>query len=329
MRKNSENNESCTFRTSIGGQALLEGILMRGPEKQAIVCRLADGGLKDRVEDVKPNPVSKIPFLRGVPVFLSSMFKGMEAVTYSAELLPEEEQGEPDKLDLWLEKHLGGEKARKAVIAIAAVLGIALSVGLFVLLPAFFYSLLPDSLHLVVRCLIEGAVRIVIFLAYLWLMTRLPDMQRMFAYHGAEHKSIFCYEKGLEMTVENVRGQSRFHPRCGTSFLVVTMLMAILVVSVMTWALSLIPGIAALPRIPATLVRVLGKLIVLPVIVSVTYELNRWVGRHDGNPIARAAAWPGKQIQRLTTREPDDGMIEVAIAALKKVIPAQKGADAW
>ncbi|MBR1658790.1 MAG: DUF1385 domain-containing protein, partial [Oscillospiraceae bacterium] len=133
----------------------------------------------------------------------------------------------------------------------------------------------------------------------------------------------------LELTVENVKRQSRFHPRCGTSFLVVTMLMAILVVSVMTWVLTLIPGVAALPRIPATLVRILGKLIVLPIIVSVTYELNRWVGRHDGNPIARAAGWPGKQIQHLTTREPDDGMIEVAIEALKLVIPEERGADAW
>ena len=328
MTKNSE-NEACPFKTSIGGQALLEGILMRGPEKQAIVCRLSDGTLQDKVEEVKPNPLAKIPFLRGVPVFLGSMVKGMEAVTYSAGLLPEEEQGEPDKLDLWLERHLGSEKAQKAVIGVAVVLGLALSIGLFVLLPAFFYSLLPDSIHLVLRCLIEGAVRIVIFLLYLWLMTRLGDMKRLFAYHGAEHKSIFCYEKGLPLTVENVRRQSRFHPRCGTSFLVVTMLMAILVVSVMTWVLSLIPGVAALSRVPATLVRILGKLIVLPIIVSVTYELNRWVGRHDGNPLARAAAWPGKQIQHLTTREPDDSMIEVAIAALKLVIPEQKGADAW
>ena len=329
MTKSSENNELCAFKTSIGGQALIEGILMRGPEKQSIVCRLADGSLKDKVEPIKPNPLAKIPFLRGVPVFLSSMVNGMRAITWSAEQLPEDEQEEPTKFDLWLEKTLGSEKAEKAVLGFAVVLGAALAIGLFVLLPAFLYALLPDHLHLVLRCLIEGVIRIVIFLLYLWLVTHLNDIKRLFSYHGAEHKTIFCYEKGLDLTVENVRKQSRFHPRCGTSFLVVVMLISILVVSVMTWVLSLIPGIAALPKIPATLVRILGKLIVLPIIVSVTYELNRWVGRHDTLLISKLLAWPGKMSQHLTTREPDDSMIEVAIEALKLVIPEQKGADAW
>ena len=330
---NNEQNTSCAFKTSIGGQALIEGILMRGPQKQAIVCRRADGKTVNRVEELKLNkerhPILGVPFLRGVPMVIDSMVNGMKAITWSAEQLPEEEQEQPTKFDLWLEEKLGGERAQKAFIGIAVVLGAALAVGLFVLLPAFLFELLPQGMHLVLRCIIEGVIRIAIFLAYLWLVTRLDDITRLFSYHGAEHKTIFCYEKGLDLTVDNVRMQSRFHPRCGTSFLVVTMIIAILVVSVMTWVLSLIPGVAALPRIPAALVRVLGKLIILPFIVSLTYELNRWVGRHDMNLFARIAAWPGKQLQHLTTREPDDGMIECAIEALKLVIPEQKGADAW
>ncbi len=320
-------NKSCFFKTSIGGQALLEGILMRGPEKQSIVCRLADDTLETKVEDVKPSP--KTPFLRGISIFISSLANGMRALSYSAGPQPEESQEEPSKFVIWLEKRIGVEAAEKVVIAIAVVLGIALAVGLFVLLPAFLFELLPDRLNLVLRCVLEGLIRIVIFLAYLWLATRMKEIKRVFSYHGAEHKTIFCYEKGLELTVENVRKQSRFHPRCGTSFLVVVMIISIFVVSVMTWVLSLFPGIAALPKILAALVRILAKLILLPIVVGLTYELNRWVGRHDENAFARAVAWPGKQIQHLTTREPDDGMIECAIEAVKLVIPAVKGADEW
>ena len=322
-----EQNQSCPFKTSIGGQALLEGILMRGPEKQSIVCRLADGTLQSKVEPVKPVP--KVPFLRGIFIFISSLYNGMSALSYSASLQPEESQDEPSKFDVWLETKIGVEAAEKVVITIAVVLGIALSVGLFVLLPAFLFELLPEGINLVVRCILEGLIRIVIFLVYLWLAARMKEIKRVFSYHGAEHKTIFCYEKGLELTVENVKQQSRFHPRCGTSFLVVIMIISIFVVSVMTWVLSLFPGIAALPKLLAALVRIAAKLVLLPIVVGLTYELNRWVGRHDDNGFARAVAWPGKQIQHLTTREPDEGMIEVAIEAVKLVIPEVKGADAW
>ncbi len=320
-------NASCGFKTSIGGQALLEGILMRGPKKQSIVCRLADGTLKTKTEDVKPTP--KTPFVRGIFILISSLSNGMNALSYSAGLQPEESKDEPSKFDQWLEKKFGSEAAEKAVIVLAVILGIALAVGLFVLLPAFLFELLPDRMNLVLRCIMEGLIRIVIFLVYLWLASRMKEIKRVFAYHGAEHKTIFCYEKGLELTVENVRVQSRFHPRCGTSFLVVIMIISIFVVSVMTWVLSLFPEIAALPKLLAALVRIVAKLILLPIIVGLTYELNRWVGRHDENALARAVAWPGKQIQHLTTREPDDGMIECAIEAVKLVIPEVKGSDAW
>ena len=326
MAEQKECSTGC-FKTSIGGQALIEGIMMRGPDRQAIVCRRADGTLTSKTEGLKPVP--KIPFLRGIAIFISSLVNGMNALTYSAEQQPEETQDEPTKFDLWLERKFGTEAAEKAIIGIAAVLGVLLAVGLFVLLPAFLFELLPEGIPLVTRCILEGVIRIVIFLVYLWLCTRMNEIKRLFAYHGAEHKTIFCYEKGLELTVENVRKQSRFHPRCGTSFLVVIMIISIFIVSFMTWVLSLFPGIAALPKLAAALVRVLGKLILLPIIVGITYELNRWVGRHDENPVAKIVAWPGKQIQHLTTNEPDDGMIEVAIEAMKLVIPEEKGKDEW
>lgn len=331
MAKN-KGGESCQFKTSIGGQALIEGILMRGVDKQAIVCRKADGTLETKVEPLNfikdKYPILGVPFIRGIVTFIDSMVKGMNALTYSASLLPEDEQEEPTKFDLWLEKKLGSEKAEKAIISIAVVLGILLAVGLFVLLPAFLFELLPDSIGLVTRCILEGIIRIAIFLVYMWLCTRVKDVQRMFSYHGAEHKTIFCYEKRLPLTVENVRKQSRFHPRCGTSFLVVVMIVSIFVVSIMTWVLSLFPGIAALPKIASALVRVLAKLILLPIIVGVTYEINRWCGRHD-NLLSRVISWPGKQMQHLTTNEPDDGMMECAIEALKLVIPDKEGADEW
>ena len=321
-----------SFKTSIGGQALIEGILMRGVDRQAIVCRKADGELVTKVEELhlikEKHPILGVPFIRGVVTFIDSMAKGMQALTWSAEQLPEDEQEQPTKFDLWLEKKLGSEKAEKAVIAFAVVLGILLAVGLFVLLPAFLFELLPDSIGLVTRCIIEGLIRIEIFLVYLWLCTRIKDVQRMFSYHGAEHKTIFCYENRLPLTVENVRIQSRFHPRCGTSFLVVVMLVSIFVVSVMTWVLSLFPGIAALPKGLSALVRVLAKLVLLPFIVGITYEINRWCGRHD-NTLSHILAWPGKQLQHLTTSEPDDGMMECAIEALKLVIPDTEGADEW
>lgn len=326
-----ENNKTC-FKTSIGGQALIEGILMRGVDRQSMVCRKSDGSMESKVEELRhtkeKNPLLGLPFIRGSFMLISSLANGMKALTWSAEFMPDEDQEQPSKFDIWLEEKLGSEKAEKIVMSMAMVMGVLLAVGLFVLLPAFLFELLPDSINLVGRCLLEGLIRIVIFVIYLWLCTRMKEIKRLFAYHGAEHKSIFCYEKGLPLTVENVRVQSRFHPRCGTSFLVVVMLISILVVSVMTWVLSLFPAIDALPGIVAALIRVACKLILLPFIVGITYEINRWVGRHD-NVISAIVAWPGKQVQHLTTNEPDDGMIEVAIEALKLVIPEQRGSDEW
>ena len=244
------------------------------------------------------------------------MLKGMRALTYSASLLPEDEQEEPTKFDIWLDKKLGSERAEKAVIALAAVLGVLLAIGLFIFLPTFLIGLIPGlEGEFALRNLLEGLLKLVILLVYLYLCSRMKDMKRLFSYHGAEHKTIFCYEKGLPLTVENVRPQSRFHPRCGTSFLLVVIILGIFV--------------GLFIQVDNTLLRFCLRLLLLPVIVCVAYELNRWAGRHDTNIISRIVTWPGKQLQRLTTNEPDDGMIECAIRAMELVIPDEKGKDAW
>jgi uncharacterized protein YqhQ len=314
-----KNEGGVCFRTMIGGQALIEGILMRGPRKEAIVCRTADG-LVEKVEALKlvkdKYPVLGWPLIRGVAVFLDSMVRGVQALTCSAGLLPEEEQDEPSKLDVWLEEKLGSEKAQKYAVGVAVVLGLALAIFLFVFLPTFLIGLLPGVTgRPELRSLLEGVLKLVIFFVYLWLCSRMKDVKRLFAYHGAEHKTIFCYEKQLPLTVENVRPQSRFHPRCGTSFLFVVIILGVL--------------IGFLIHADSTLVRIGLRLLLLPVLVSVAYELNRWVGGHENNVLARALSAPGKWIQHLTTNEPDDGMIECAIRALELVIPEEKGKDAW
>jgi uncharacterized protein YqhQ len=320
------NEGAVCFRTSIGGQALLEGILMRGPQKQAIVCRTPDG-LVEKVDELHlvkdKHPILGWPLIRGVVTFLDSMVKGMQALTYSADLLPIEEQGEPDKLDQWIEAHFSEEKAKDIIIGVAVVLGIALSIGLFVLLPTLLGKLslkLIPSMGSLSLSLVEGMIRIIVFLLYLWGVSRMSDVARMFCYHGAEHKTIFCYEKGLPLTVDNVREQSRFHPRCGTSFLFVVVIISILVFSVVS---------SFLTNWSNFWIRFGLHLLLLPVIVALSYELNRWVGAHENLTIARILSAPGKWLQRLTTNEPDDSMIECAIRSLELVIPEVEGSDAW
>lgn len=311
------NNKDCGFRTSIGGQALIEGILMRGPKKQAIVCRTAEG-LVEKVDELKllkdKYPIFGWPFIRGCVTFIDSMIKGMQALTYSAELVPVEEQ-EPDKLDQWIEKHFSAEKASKIIIGTAVVLGIALALFLFIFLPTLIVGFIkPLTQNLVVRNLSEGVVKIVILLCYMRLCCCVSDVKRLFSYHGAEHKTIFCYEHGKPLTVENVRTESRFHPRCGTSFLLVVVVVSILVNSVVTLTNSF--------------ARMGAHLLLLPVVVGISYEINLWCGRHD-NWLSAALSAPGKWLQHMTTNEPDDGMIECAIRAMELVIPEEKGSDAW
>ena len=314
-----KDNQQVCFRTSIGGQALMEGILMRGPEKQAIVCR-TENGIVEKVEELNlvkdKHPALGWPFVRGVVTLVDSLVKGMKALTYSASLLPEDQQEEPTKFDLWLEKRLGSEKAEKIVIGSAAVLGVLLALALFIFLPTFIAGLIPGlEGRYTLRSLVEGVIKLAIFLVYLALVARMKEIKRLFSYHGAEHKTIFCYEKGLPLTVENVRPQSRFHPRCGTSFLLVVIILGLFV--------------GLFIHADTVFLRMGLRLLTLPVVIALAYEINRWAGRHEDNIVSRIVTWPGKQLQRLTTAEPDDGMIECAIRAMELVIPEEKGKDTW
>ncbi len=312
--------EKVKFRTSIGGQALMEGILMRGPEKQSIVVRKPDGTLEDKVEPVssirKKYPILGWPLIRGTVVFVESMVKGVKAITYSANFLPEEEQGEPDKLDLWLKKHFPDDKADKLITGVAVALGIALAVGLFFLLPTILTGLTTGFIESrLLRNLIEGIVRILIFLAYIVLTAKVKEIKRLWMYHGAEHKTIFCYEKGLPLTVENCRVQPRLHPRCGTSFLFLVMIVSILVFAVVSWS--------------NVWIRMILRIVLLPVVMGISYELIKYAGGHD-NILTTILSAPGKALQLVTTAEPDDDMLEVAIEAMKLVIPENAGTtDKW
>ena len=319
--------KSCAFRTSIGGQALIEGILMRGPEKQAIVVRDQEGQLVEKVEELRlikdRYPILGVPLIRGTVNFLSAMVNGVRALMYSADFYPDEEAAQPSKFELWLEKHLSSKKLESAIVALAVVLGVGMSVFLFMVLPTF---LTGGLLHFFPgfpmwgRNLIEGVLKVLIFLIYLIFCSRQKDIYRVFQYHGAEHKTIFCYEEGLPLTVENVRIQPRHHPRCGTSFLFVVIIVSILVSSVVF-------GIWPITNV---WLRTAAHILLLPLVVGITYEFNRWVGRHvQDNALAQFLTKPGLWMQNFTTNEPDDSMIEVAIRSLELVLPEEKGKDAW
>jgi len=329
-----KNQQACCekFKTMIGGQALIEGIMMRGPEKDATVVRTADGLKVDiKSRHIRPKKsLLNLPLIRGVVSFFDAQVVGVKALLHSADLSPEEVE-EPSKLDLWLEKKLGNDKFQKMVIGIAVAMGLGMSIVLFFLLPmlvsGFFDRWIPSTLLL---HLVEGVIRMVIFLGYLLLVSRMQEMKRVFSYHGAEHKTIRCYEAGLPLTVENVRQQTRMHPRCGTSFLLVVMILSILVFSIASSALlAVVPALEAMKgSFLYRLIMIVFKLLLLPVVVAFSYEINRWVGRHD-NAFTRVLTAPGMWMQNFTTNEPDDSMIEVGIAALEAVLPEKEGADRW
>ena len=312
------------FKTMCGGQALIEGIMMRGPKKQAVVVRRPDGGLEVQEKELKlikdRHPILGWPLIRGVVNFGDSMYNGVKALMFSAEFFPDDEEPEePSKFDLWLERRFGSEKAASFVTVLAVVLGVGMSIGLFFLLPTLLgtaVTLVDDSMLL--RNLAENILKIVILVGYLALCSRMGEMKRVFSYHGAEHKTIFCYEAGLPLTVENVRRQPRHHPRCGTSFLFMVIAISILISTI----------VFAIWPISNPILRFLAHLLMLPLIVGISYEFNRWAGRHDG-PVTRILTAPGLWLQNFTTFEPDDSMIEVGIKALELVLPEVKGEDAW
>ena len=318
-------SKECTkgYKTMCGGQALIEGIMMRGPKKQAVVVRKSDGELEIQETELKfikdRYPILGWPFVRGVVNFTDSMYNGVTALMFSAEFSPDVEEEEPSKFEQWLEKKLGSEKMSNLLITMAVILGMGMSIGLFFFLPTLLgtaVTWITDSM--LVRNVAESLLKIVIFLLYLALCSRMGEMRRVFSYHGAEHKTIFCYEAGLPLTVENVRKQPRHHPRCGTSFLFVVIFVSILVSTV----------VFEIWPVHNAFLRFFIHLLMLPAIVGVSYEFNRFVGRHDG-PITRILVAPGLWLQNFTTFEPDDSMIEVGIKALELVLPEQQGEDSW
>lgn len=320
------------FKTSIGGQALIEGIMMRGPQKDAIAIR-KDGEIDLAVRPRKIRPEKSVwnwPLIRGPVNFFDAQVTGVKALMHSADLSPDATE-EKSKFDAWLEKKVGNERFQNLIIGISVFFGLGLSILLFFLLPmvvvGFFDQWIKSTLAI---NLVEGLVRMIIFLLYMLLVSKMKEMRRVFAYHGAEHKTIRCYEAGLPLTVENVRQQTRLHPRCGTSFLLVVMVISILVFSVASsLLLSLVPALEAMRgAFLYRLIMILYKLLLLPLVVAITYEINRWAGRHD-NLLTRILTAPGMWLQNFTTNEPEDSMLEIGIAALEAVLPEEAGSDRW
>lgn len=303
-------------KTSIGGQALIEGIMMRGPFLTSMATRMPDGSIEVETWDThksgKTPWTRRAPFIRGIFNMVDSMVVGYSCLMKSAEKAGVED--EPTKFDKWLEKKLG-HNMMKMLGGFAAVLGVALAAVLFIFIPTGLSSLLKPLIGTGVGLsLIEGLIKVIILVGYMWLCSRMKDMRRVFEYHGAEHKSVACYEAGLPLTVENIRPQRRFHPRCGTSFLFLVVFISIIVGSFISW------------DNPA--IRMLLKLALIPVVVGISYELIKLAGRSDGI-LTRIISAPGMWLQRITTCEPDDSQIECAIAALEAVIPEDENADRW
>lgn len=295
--------------TSIGGQAIMEGIMMRGPKRTAIAIRLPNGKIHMKTQ---PTPQGskwgKIPLIRGVVNFVASLVYGTKVLMYSADVLEANypDEYEKDKFDLWVEEKLGKEKAWNILMVLSVVLALVMSVGIFMLLPTVVVGWVAHLTESVlVLNLIEGLARILIFVLYIWLISMMKDIKTVFQYHGAEHKTIHCFENNLELTPENAQTFYTLHPRCGTSFLVFVMLIAVLVHAFMGW--------------PNVWLRIITRILVLPVIAGLSYELLKWAGRSD-NWLVKVLSLPGIYLQKLTTKEPTREQLEVAIAAVKAVL---------
>lgn len=311
----------CKFKSKIGGQALIEGIMMRGVDTSAMAVRLPSGEIHLETwaaNNGKKAPwYKRTPFVRGIFNFVSTLVEGYKCLTKSADLSMTDDDEPETKFEKWLDEKFG-DKIVGVVTALSMVIGVALALVLFM----YFPSLISKGIGKLVRLnnfaktLIEGIIKMLIFVAYIGLTGLMKDMKRMYQYHGAEHKTIACYEAGLELNVENVRKQTRFHPRCGTSFIFLILLIGILVFSIL--------------RLPwdNVLLRVVCKLALMPVVIGIAYELIKLAGRFD-NIFTKIISFPGLKLQKLTTREPDDSMIEVAIAAMKPCIPEDKEDDKW
>lgn len=305
------------FKTTIGGQALIEGVMMRGPALSAMAVRTQTGEIDVETWENKnvKKWYKKAAFIRGVFNMFDSLRMGYTCLMKSAEksgMSMEDE--EPSKFEKWLTDKCG-DKMSKVVSAIALVAGVAIALLLFMVLPTFLVKGVDYFVPLGgFKTIIEGVIKIAVFVGYLALVSRMPEIRRVFEYHGAEHKTIACYEGGAELTVENVRKCRRFHPRCGTSFLLIVLVISIIVFSFVPWFSGFL--------------RVAIKLLLLPVVVGIAYEIIKLAGRYD-NIATRIISAPGLWLQKLTTNEPDDGQIEVAIASMKPVLPNVEGEDKW
>ncbi len=316
MANNSvDKSGACAFKTSIGGQALMEGIMMRGPKKVAFAVRKPVGEIHTEVTNVKTRVWHKWVFVRGILTFVDTLIDGYKYLMKSAELSTDEEQMQSEsKFDKWVSEKFG-EKGMNFVMAIAAVLGGGLALVLFMILPTLLVQLIQFFVPLGgFKTLVEGALKITILVIYMASVSKVPDIARVFGYHGAEHKTISCYEAGEELTVENIRKYSRFHPRCGTSFILIVIVVSVLVASALPWG--------------NTFVRIALKIITLPIVVGISYEIIKICGRYD-NFLTRFVSAPGLWLQNITTNEPEDGMIECAIAAVTPVIPQDKHEGSW
>ena len=326
---NKDCNDKVCHKTSIGGQALIEGIMMQGPKGAAMSVRLPDGTIDTEMLEVKhlrdKFKPAKLPLIRGVVNMVESLLFGFKCMEKSAEKAGLDDDTNPEdmsKLDKWISDHFG-PKMMAVVTGISMVLGVSLAFGLFFYLPTFLVDIIDKYLFKnalsELHPLFEGIMRMVIFVAYVWLVSKIPDIKRVFMYHGAEHKSIFCYEHGLELTVENVKKQKRFHPRCGTSFIFVVLIISIFLSSALV---VIFPGID-----DVRIVWMGIKLLIMPLTVGVSYEFIKYAGKHE-NLLVKILSAPGLWMQRITTQEPTDDIIEVGIESLKAVLTDNPEDDA-
>ncbi len=303
--------------TSIGGQAVIEGVMMKGPDNLAIAVRKPDNEIvikKESLKGLSKSSGTKIPIIRGVIALIDSMILGIKCLTYSAEFFEEEEDVKKGKFEKWLENKLG-DKADDVFIYFSVFIAILMAMLIFIVLPTVVTNFLNDSIknHILLNG-VEGVFRILLFVGYIVLISRMKDIQRVFEYHGAEHKTIHCYESGKPLTVENAREFTTLHPRCGTSFMLIVMVISIILFSFVGW--------------PNPLVRIVSRFILMPVVAGISYEIIKWAGKSKSKLVCMVS-YPGLMLQKLTTREPDDSQLEVAIAAMNNVLTKDEEADRW
>lgn len=296
--------------TKIGGQAVMEGVMMRGEDKQALAVRLPNGDIRLEIEDMKgPSKVSKVPFVRGIVSFFSSLVYGMKTLMRSTRILEEampEDEGESSKLEEWLDRKFGNRTAWNVMLTISVLISLLITIAVFVIFPTYSVNVLKHvTKNSILLNLAEGILRLLIFVLYVLLISKMNDVRRLFRYHGAEHKTIHCYENGLELTPANAKGFYTLHPRCGTSFVMFVLIISLILFSFLGW--------------PNLVWRIASRLLLMPVIAGISYELLKWAGRSD-NVVVKVLSWPGLMMQKLTTGEPDEDQLEVAIVSLRAVL---------